>query len=92
MFSAAARRLNKADAQADTFLLQDALSAIRQGNRQEHDQIIASKAMELAERYEVIILAQISMAQASRLIKECPAQILTSPRSALDALLKLSGK
>lgn len=70
----------------DVFFLEDAALAIKHGNKEEHDQCIARKAMALAKDYDLIVLAQLSMAPAKVLLEHCPKPVFTSPSSAVNAL------
>lgn len=70
----------------DVFILEDAAAAIKRGNKKEHDRCIAQKAMALIEDYDLIVLAQLSMAPAAVLLDKCPKPVLTSPSSAVGAL------
>jgi hypothetical protein len=70
----------------DIFLLEDAMKAVKSGNKTAHDRIIAEEAERLSALYDLIVLAQISMAGAKSYIKKSSKIILTSPESALKAL------
>ncbi|GHV36977.1 hypothetical protein FACS1894187_12650 [Synergistales bacterium] len=70
----------------EIFLLTEAADAIKIGDKVAHDQIIADKANSLSTEYELIVLAQISMAEASKLLDKCSIPVLTSPQSAIIAL------
>jgi hypothetical protein len=70
----------------DIFLLEDAMKAVKSGNKTDHDRIIAAEAERLSALYDLIVLAQISMAGAKSYIKKCSKIVLTSPESALRAL------
>jgi hypothetical protein len=72
----------------DVFLLEDAMKAIKGGNKTDHDCMIAEKADELSDSYDLIVLAQISMAEAKLRMKNHGKPVLTSPESALKALEK----
>ena len=62
----------------DMFLLSDALLEIEKGNKEIHDKIIAEKVYELSDRYEVIILAQLSMTDSLKLLQKTDAIVLNS--------------
>jgi hypothetical protein len=72
----------------DIFLLEDAMEAIKAGNKTDHDHIIAEKAEALSDLYDLIVLAQISMAEAKLCMKNRTKTVLTSPESAIKALEK----
>ncbi|GHU35666.1 hypothetical protein AGMMS50256_31190 [Betaproteobacteria bacterium] len=74
-----------------TFLLEEAATAFKSGDRQKHDQIIADTARNLAQDFGAIVLAQISMAPAAALLTDLHVPVLTSPAcvaSVLKALLE----
>jgi Asp/Glu/hydantoin racemase len=75
----------------EVFLLEDAMKAIKSGNKTDHDRIIAEKADELSDLYDLIVLAQISMAEAKLCIKNHTKPVLTSPESAMKALERQAG-
>lgn len=85
MFRAAAKR-GGIDCDANAFLLPEAASALKSGDRQTHDRIIAERVRILAQEYEAIVLAQISMASAIDLLLDCRIPVLTSPACAISAL------
>ncbi|MDR1658585.1 MAG: aspartate/glutamate racemase family protein [Deltaproteobacteria bacterium] len=89
VFQSAARRLGMTKAQADIFLLEAAAQAIGLGQVEQHDRLIAEKAIELGSQYEAIVLAQISMANAALLLTDQPFIVLTSPKSSIETLLSL---
>jgi Asp/Glu/hydantoin racemase len=71
----------------DILLLKNAFDAIQRGDRAGHDHIILEKIRECGKAYDQIVLAQISMAHVAALAEGCPIPILTSPASALSAML-----
>lgn len=77
------------DVKPDMFLLEDAAQANKNGDKELHDRLIAKKAVELSNQYEVIVLAQISMSQAVLLLQDVEATVLTSPKSAVNKILKI---
>ena len=85
IFRAAAEK-HGVDPKVDFFLLEDAARAIKSGNREEHDRIIAREAEKMGSRYDLIVLAQISMAGAKLSIRDCSKPVLTSPESAMETL------
>ena len=87
IFKAAAEKYG-VDPIVDIFLLEDAAKAISSGNKEEHYRIIAREAEKMSARYDLIVLAQISIAGAKSYIKDCSKPVLTSPESAMEALEK----
>lgn len=77
------------DSKPDMFLLEDAAKASKEGDKELHDRLIAKKAVELSNQYDVIVLAQISMSHAESYLQDIKATVLTSPKSAVDKILKL---
>jgi hypothetical protein len=88
VFNTASGRLGL-NRKADVYLLEDAAQAIKAGDAQRHDHLIADKAIKLGAEYEVIVLAQISMSTAANLLRNVPFTVLTSPESSIRTLLKL---
>jgi len=73
-------------ARLTTFVVSDALTALRQGDKRLHDELVAAKAAELAG-YDAIMLAQFSTSRAAdtvRLVTEVP--IFTAPHAAVDEM------
>lgn len=63
----------------------DAFAALARGVRATHDRLVKQAILELANKVDVIVLAQASMANVpdTLALGECPAPVLTSPRTAL---------
>jgi Asp/Glu/hydantoin racemase len=76
----------------DFFLVEDAAQALKKEGKEAHDKIIAEKALSLEKDYDLIVLAQISMAGAAELLLNCTKPVLTSPESALRACMDLLKK
>jgi len=85
LFRSAAVALNSV-CDVKTFLLSDAATTLKEGNRPVHDRIIADMTTILAKEYEVIVLAQISMASSVELLTGIEIPVLTSPECAITAL------
>ena len=85
IFKIAAQKLG-VDPKAEIFLLEDAARINKAGNKEEHDRIIAREAEKMSLKYDLIVLAQISMAGAKLYIKDCSKPVLTSPECAMEAL------
>lgn len=91
LFHAAERRLG-VKREMEVVLLTEALDALNRGDRKEHDEIITRTIHEREQGFELIVLAQMSMAHIAELPLECSIPVLSSPRAALKALLsELSG-
>jgi len=91
VYAEACRTVGK-DNRSDIFLLEDAAQAMKEGDVGKHDRLISERAAELTERYDQLVLAQMSMAGAAGLIKSPRAKVLTSPRCALEAVLEKMGE
>lgn len=76
----------------DTYVLEDAYQEAQQGNLEKHNAVIRQKIEELDTRYDQIVLAQMSMAEAADLADILHAKIYTSPQSALEVIWELTGK
>jgi glutamate racemase len=74
---------------AAAYLLEDAAEALKGGNKLLHDSIIAQKARELGNEIQLVVLAQISMAQAASLLGDVPFTVYTSPACVVQALKDL---
>lgn len=88
-------RKNNTEEKADMFTLPDAFNAIQGGNFEAGNKIIRGKILELDEKYDKIILAQISMAGGADGVKTKRAEIYSSPRCAVQEfwkMLKTEGK
>ena len=85
VFMAAAKKQG-VDPRVDIFLLEDAARANKAGNKEDHDRIIAREAEKMSSGYDLIVLAQISMAGAKAYIKDCSKPVLTSPECVFAAL------
>ena len=70
-----------------TALADSAYQELMAGNEKEHDRLLAEKLEELAEKVEVVVLAQASMARAvSTLPAEKQDKFLTSPELGIEKL------
>ena len=72
-------------------LVENALSALLGGDGDTHDNLVKKAVLELADRVDVVILAQASMARVLDVIPEAerPAPILSSPHLALERVREL---
>ena len=65
----------------------DAMDALRRGDRDEHDRILLSALPGLADRSDVVLIAQVSMSPlAARIPKEISKPVLSSPDLAAERL------
>lgn len=86
LFHAAEERLSL-KRELEVVLLREAFDALKRGNRREHDEIIVRTIHQREHEFDVIALAQMSMAHIAELPLSCSIPVLSSPRSALKALL-----
>jgi Asp/Glu/hydantoin racemase len=72
--------------QIETVLVDGALAALLAGDGDKHDRMVKQAALDLADRVEVVILAQASMARVLEVIPEDRRKvpILSSPHLALE--------
>ena len=73
----------------DMYAVPNAFDAIQRGDTEECYRLVRTKAAELDEKYEQIVLAQISMAGAAEGLVTKHAKVYTSPASAVNAILKI---
>lgn len=85
VFQSAQKKHGK-KADMDTFLVEAAAAALRENDKAKHDRLIAERALELASQYDQIVLSQISMSDASELLRDCKKPVLTSPQSTVEAI------
>jgi Asp/Glu/hydantoin racemase len=75
--------------QIRSILAEGALSALKEGRAEQHDQIIAATAARLSD-VDAIILGQFSMARAFDATAQlCAKPVFTTPRSAVEAMRTL---
>ena len=80
-------REQKRDVQVEPLLVGGAFQALAAGNRDEHDRLVRDAAVGLAQRCDVIVLAQASMAHLEEPIKAAvPVPVLSSPRLCVEAV------
>ena len=70
----------------DTYVLEDAYSEAQTGNLKKHNEIIKNKIEEFDKKYDNIVLAQMSMADAANLANVTNTKVYTSPQSALETI------
>jgi len=72
--------------QIEMVLVEDALPALLSGDGATHDRLVKNAVLELAQRVDVVVLAQASMARVLDVIPEaeCRVPILSSPHLALE--------
>jgi len=92
------RRLLQAQAAAcgkainiESVLVEAALPALLNGDGATHDRLVKAATLDLAQRVDVVVLAQASMARVLDVISEaeCAAPILSSPHLALGQVKRL---
>ena len=78
------------DSQIETelVLVEDALAALLSGDGGTHDRLVKAATLNLAERVDVVLLAQASMARVLATISksECNVPVLSSPHLALKQI------
>jgi Asp/Glu/hydantoin racemase len=73
-------------AEVESVLAEGALDALKRGDGQEHDRIVADTAIDLGA-VDVVILGQFSLARARDVVKAaCKRPVVTTPHSAVEAL------
>ncbi len=83
------RKNGKAET-VDMHLASEAFQAAQAGEMERHDRIIREKINELDAHYDHIVLAQITMAKAAEGLDSLKhARLWTSPRSAVEAAMRL---
>ena len=85
LLQAQAEEANKEIA-VELVLVENALAALLSGDGATHDQLVKEVVLELAERADVVVLAQATMARVLDVIPESKRQvpILSSPHLALE--------
>jgi Asp/Glu/hydantoin racemase len=77
--------------EVELVLVENALPALMSGDGTTHDKLVKEAVLELADRVDVVILAQASMARVLDVIPEAerPVPILSSPHLALERVREL---
>jgi len=77
--------------EVELVLVENALSALLSGDGTTHDNLVKKAALELANRMDVLVLAQATMARVLDVIPEAerPVPILSSPHLALERVREL---
>ena len=72
-------------------MVENALSALLNGDGATHDRLVKNATLELAQRVDVVVLAQASMARVLEAIPEAEREvpILSSPHLALGQVKQL---
>jgi hypothetical protein len=83
-----ARQSNK-DIELVEVLCEDAWAIFERGDIAGYHQAIARRLRDVASVGDVIVLAQASMAEATRLCANLPVPVLSSPRLGLEAAVKV---
>lgn len=80
--------LNEKKVHIEVFLTEEAIFALRRGDLELHDKLLADEAYKIG-KCDVVVLAQASMMRSSKQIEEiCGVPVLTSPATAVELLLK----
>lgn len=83
------RRKAGPERQLDCLLIREAGALLAQGRGEEYLALIAGRLKAAADRYDVVVLAQASMAKAAELMPErLRAKLLSSPETGIMALQK----
>jgi len=83
---AAASRMGR-DVQTDVILVEGAFEALNvQGDKERHDALIEEAARKAAEDYDVIVLAQATMAFIAERLTDLTVPVLTSVESGIEQL------
>jgi len=76
----------------ESILCEKAFDLLLQGDREGHDRLVKDAALELAEKIEVLVLAQASMSHlAAEIEVAAKTPVLTSPNLAMEAIGHLLG-
>lgn len=75
------------DITIDTVVINEAFTALQNGDRTKHDKLIHQKVLELSSICEVIIFAQFSMARALETMDFISVPILTSPEISVKSIV-----
>lgn len=70
----------------DVVIVEGAREALNQGDKETHDELIRKKAHEIAEKYDVLVFAQVTMLDAAESCKDLPIPVLTSVKSGIEQL------
>jgi Asp/Glu/hydantoin racemase len=77
----------KKQVEVHTEVLTEAFTALQQGNRQKHNELIQSKIKEMSAHCELVVLAQMSMTTALQGMPPASVPVLTSPEISVKAIL-----
>jgi glutamate racemase len=84
---AAAIREGKDSAKIDIIFVENASDALnKENNKEKHDMIIAEYIKEAEKDYDIIVLAQVTMADAAKLVTDNEVKVLTSIEMGLEQL------
>lgn len=79
------------EVQVETAVITEAFALLQAGDRQGHDELIQRHVREMAERTELIVLAQMSMTRALQGMPPVSVPVLTSPEISARAILSRVG-
>ncbi|MED1796265.1 aspartate/glutamate racemase family protein [Brevibacillus nitrificans] len=74
--------------QVDVEIVPEAFEALKKGDLEQHNRLIQERAKKLAEKADVLVLAQISMARAAAQLKEIGIPVLTSPLTSTSSIME----
>lgn len=76
------------DVSVQSELVEGALDARQNGDKDHHDKLITDRAIEMAEQTDVLVLAQASMSHLAPVLTErVPVPVLSSPEMAMETLV-----
>ena len=70
----------------ERFLCSEAFEAVLNGDGEKHDRLLIAAVQDMAERNDVLVLAQVSMARLEAAIADVKVPVLTSPKLGLKDL------
>lgn len=70
-----------------TRVITEAFLALQNGDVDRHNELIAQTVNEISTSCDVVVLAQISMSGATKLLSHCPVPVLTSPEISVRTIL-----
>lgn len=89
VYQTAAQRSKQVQVRAE--VIEGAFSAVMNGNPQKHDQLVSDAVRQLAEKVDVVLLAQASMARAIDALPhgQITTAVLSSPRLAVQRIVRI---
>ena len=81
------------DVHLESFCSPDAMEALQRGDRENHDNLVLDMARKVSRPFDVIVLAQASMAHTRMAIeRECRINTLDSPSLCIEQVKKMLSK